>query len=131
MFLNNKIFLLVLGIIGHNALLAQVPTIEILEQGRKSSIRGMSVVNNNVVWVSGSAGSVGKSLDGGITWHWITVAGFEKSDFRDIEAFDDKTALIMGITQPAVILKTKDGGISWRKVLKIPLKRLFLMPWIL
>ena len=125
MFLKNKIYLLVLGIICYNALLAQVPTIEILEQGRKTSIRGMSVVNNNVVWVSGSGGSVGKSLDGGKTWNWITVTGYEKSDFRDIEAFDDKTALIMGITQPAVILKTKDGGMSWRKVFEDTAKAAF------
>lgn len=125
MFLKNKIYLLFIGIICYNALLAQVPTLEILEQGRKTSIRGMSVVNNNVIWVSGSSGSVGKSLDGGKTWNWITVAGYEKSDFRDIEAFDDKTALIMGITQPAVILKTKDGGLSWRKVFEDTTKEAF------
>ncbi|TAH07550.1 MAG: oxidoreductase [Sphingobacteriia bacterium] len=126
MFLNNKIYLVILGIIFSQLVFSQVPTIEILEQGRKTSIRGMSVVNNNVVWVSGSSGSVGKSLDGGKTWNWITVAGYEKSDFRDIEAFDDKTALIMGITQPAVILKTKDGGLSWRKVFQDTTKAAFL-----
>ncbi len=116
MFLKNKIYLCIVGILCCKVIVAQTPNIEILEQGQKTSIRGMSVVNNRVVWVSGSNGLVGKSLDGGETWNWITVYGYEKSDFRDIEAFDENTALIMGITQPAVILKTKDGGLTWKKV---------------
>jgi hypothetical protein len=40
----------------------------------------------------------------------MKVPGYEKMDFRDIEAFDSNTAIIMGITLPAVLLKTKDGG---------------------
>ena len=72
-------------------------TIEILNTDVKNSIRGLSVVTNKIVWVSGSEGTVGKSTDGGTTWKWIKVKGFEKTDFRDIEAFDDKTAVIMGV----------------------------------
>jgi len=125
MFLKNKIYLSLLVIICFNTIVAQVPTLEILEQGRKTSIRGMSVVNDNVVWVSGSSGNVGKSINGGKTWNWITVNGYEKSDFRDIEAFDENTALIMGITQPAVILKTKDGGLTWKKVFEDTAKAAF------
>ncbi|MDP1842445.1 MAG: YCF48-related protein [Sediminibacterium sp.] len=125
MFLKNKIYLSLLVIICFNTIIAQVPTLEILEQGRKTSIRGMSVVNDNVVWVSGSSGNVGKSIDGGKTWNWLTVNGYEKSDFRDIEAFDENTALIMGITQPAVILKTKDGGLTWKKVFEDSAKAAF------
>ena len=63
MFLNNKIYLTILGIICCELVFAQEPTIKILEQGRNTSIRGMSVVNNEVVWVSGNGGSVGKSVD--------------------------------------------------------------------
>ncbi len=104
----------------------KLPTVKMLQSGKRISIRGLSVVNNDIIWVSGSSGAVGKSLDGGLTWTWITVPGYEKRDFRDIEAFDDTTAIIMGIAEPAVILKTKDGGKTWKKVFEDTRKGMFL-----
>ena len=95
-------------------LLAQ--RVEVLSSGTPTSLRGLSVVNDRVIWVSGSNGMVGKSLDGGKTFAWNTVKGFEKTDFRDIEAFDDSTALIMGISYPAHLLRTTDGGANWEMV---------------
>src|SRR6218665_3054958 len=92
------------------------PTITILTTGTKTSLRGLSVVNDNVIWVSGSGGTVGKSANGGKTWKWITVPGFEKTEFRDIEAFDANVAVVMGIGEPAYILKTNDGGDTWKVV---------------
>lgn len=91
-------------------------SIKVLTEGRSTSIRGLSVVDDRTIWVSGSNGQVGKSLDGGEHWQWYTVRGFEKTDFRDIEAFDEKTAVIMGIADPGYILKTFNGGESWKLV---------------
>jgi photosystem II stability/assembly factor-like uncharacterized protein len=104
----------------------QTPHVELLTSGTKSSIRGLSVVNDNVVWVSGSNGTVGKTTNGGKTWRWITVKGFEKNDFRDIEAFDAATAIIMAVAEPAYILKTSDGGDSWKVVYENKTKGMFL-----
>lgn len=101
-------------------------SIQILTSGTKTSLRGLSVVSDKVIWTSGSNGTVGKSTDGGITWKWITVKGFEKTDFRDIEAFDGMTAIIMGIAEPAYILKTVDGGESWKVVFENKDKGMFL-----
>jgi photosystem II stability/assembly factor-like uncharacterized protein len=84
------------------------------------------VVNDNVVWVSGSNGSVGKTTNGGRTWKWVTVKGFEKNDFRDIEAFDASTAVIMAVADPAYILKTTDGGDTWKVVYENKTKGMFL-----
>ena len=78
-------------------------TVKILTTGTKTSLRGLSVVSDKTVWVSGSSGTVGFKLDGGINWHWINVNGFEKRDFRDIEAFNDSTAIIMAVDKPAYI----------------------------
>ncbi len=105
---------------------AQLPAIKIIESGKRISLRGLSVVDDNVIWASGSSGSVARSVDGGNTFTWITVAGYEKRDFRDIEAFDENTAIIMGIAEPAIILKTSDGGKNWRKVFEDSTKGMFL-----
>lgn len=107
-------------------LIAQVPSVKILTSGTNTSLRGLSVVNDNVIWVSGSNGTVGKSNNGGKNWKWMQVNGFEKTDFRDIEAFDANTAIIMGIAEPAYILKTNDGGENWRVVFENKTKGMFL-----
>src|SRR6478735_3403153 len=80
--------------------------INVLNKEYKTSIRGLSVVNDRVIWVSGSNGTVGRSIDKGKSWQWITVPGMEKRDFRDIEAFNEHSAVIIAVAEPAVILKT-------------------------
>ena len=100
--------------------------IKILFTGTSTSIRGLSAVNDRVVWVSGNDGMVGKSLDSGLTWNWMRVKGFEKTDFRDVEAFNESVAVIMGIDQPAYILRTMDGGETWKIVYENKTKGMFL-----
>jgi len=105
---------------------AQSNPVKVLEAGKRVSFRGLSVVNDKVFWASGSNGSVVRSIDGGNTLEWMTVPGYEKRDFRDIEAIDAETAVIMAIAEPAVILKTKDGGKNWTKVFEDSTKGMFL-----
>ena len=100
--------------------------VKVLTSGTKTSLRGLSVVSDNVVWASGSNGTVAKSIDGGNTWKWLTVKGFEKNDFRDIEAFDENIAIIMAVDSPAYILKTIDGGTTWKTVYENHTKGMFL-----
>lgn len=109
-----KNFILVILLLSSYPTLAQ--QIEILNSQPLVSLRGLSVVDDKVVWVSGSNGTIGRSTDGGQSWKFSTVKGFEKTDFRDIEAFNSSTAVIMGIAEPAYILRTVDGGDSWTKV---------------
>src|SRR5664279_4418679 len=100
--------------------------IKIINTGTKTSIRGLSVVDDKTIWVSGSNGMIGKSIDSGATWKWIQVKGFEKTDFRDIEAFDENIAVIMGVDAPAYILRTIDGGQTWKMVYENKTKGMFL-----
>lgn len=102
------------------------PHIDLLATGPHVSLRGLSVVDDKVIWVSGSEGTVGRSTDGGITWTWISVPNYEKRDFRDIEAFDENTAIIMAIAEPAQLLKTNDGGQTWRMVFQNDYPGMFL-----
>ncbi|MEJ7622591.1 MAG: YCF48-related protein [Pyrinomonadaceae bacterium] len=80
-----------------------------------AAFRGLSVVNEKVVWASGTGGTVIRTIDGGKTWGVIMVPGAEKLDFRDIEAFDAKTAFVLSIGdgETSRIYKTIDGGKNW------------------
>jgi photosystem II stability/assembly factor-like uncharacterized protein len=88
--------------------------VTVLQQGKPVSIRGLSVVNDKIAWISSSKGYVAVTKDAGKTWNWQQVKGFENSDFRDVEGFSDKEAVIMSSGTPALILKTMDGGSSWQ-----------------
>jgi photosystem II stability/assembly factor-like uncharacterized protein len=81
-----------------------------------ASFRGLAVVNEKIVWASGTDGTVIRTIDSGKTWNVITVPGAEKLDFRDIEAFDANTAYILSIGNGDLsrIYKTADGGKTWK-----------------
>jgi len=104
----------------------EIPKVDVLTSGTKTSLRGLSVVSDAIVWVSGSNGTVGKTTDGGKNWKWFSVKGFEKTEFRDIEAFDASTAIIMGVGEPAYILRTVDAGETWKVVYENTTKGIFL-----
>ena len=81
-----------------------------------ASFRGLSVVNEKIVWASGTGGTVIRTIDGGKTWKVMTVPGAEKLDFRDVEAFDANTAYILSIGNgdASRIYKTTDSGSTWK-----------------
>lgn len=81
-----------------------------------SGFRGLSVVNKDVIWASGTGGTVIRTTDGGKNWSVIKVPDAEKLDFRDIEAFDGNTAYILSIGngEASRIYKTIDGGRNWK-----------------
>lgn len=125
MFLHKRIIITVALLCAMQAY-AQHFTIQFMDSGRQCSLRGLSVVNDDIIWASGSNGNIARSTDGGKTFSWIIPAGFETRDFRDIEAFDSNTAIIMAIAEPAVMLKTVNGGKSWDKVFESNARGMFL-----
>jgi photosystem II stability/assembly factor-like uncharacterized protein len=88
----------------------------------QASLRGLSVVSQDVVWASGTEGTVIRTVDEGKHWSVITVPGAEKLDFRGIRAFDGNNAVIIS-SGPAEkgqarIYRTTDGGKTWKQVLE-------------
>ncbi len=81
-----------------------------------AGFRGLAVVNEKVIWASGTGGTVIKTLDGGVSWMVMKVPDAEKLDFRDIEAFDANTTYILSIGNgdSSRIYKTTDGGATWK-----------------
>jgi len=82
----------------------------------KASLRGLSVVNEKVIWASGTNGTFLKTVDGGKTWTVGKVPDADKLDFRDVEAFDANTAYLLSIGngESSRIYKTTDGGATWK-----------------
>lgn len=104
----------------------EIEHLELLDSSQKASFRGLALVSDNIIWVSGSKGTVGKSLDAGRSWQWFNVKGFESRDFRDIAAFSASEAVIMAVAEPAQILRTEDGGMHWSIVFSDSTKGMFL-----
>lgn len=80
-----------------------------------ADFRGLCAVTAKVAWVSGTKGTYGRTIDGGETWQVGHVPGAAKLDFRDVEAFGDKTAYLLsaGPGEDSRIYKTADGGQTW------------------
>ncbi len=81
--------------------------------GTTANLRGLHVVNDKVIWASGTEGTVVTSSDGGKTWRQVTIDD-GKLDFRDIHGFDDGTAVAISAGTPARIYRTSNGGRTWK-----------------
>lgn len=93
----------------------------------RASLRGLSVVNENVIWASGTGGTFLRTVDGGKNWTVGKVPDADKLDFRDVEAFDANTAYLLSIGEgeSSRIYKTIDGGKTWKLQFKNTDKRAF------
>ena len=85
------------------------------QSGTEAGLRGLSAVSETVAWASGSEGTVIRTTDGGQSWEDVSVPATDTIQFRDIEAFDANTAIVLSAGLPALIYKTTDGGQSWEQ----------------
>ncbi len=87
-----------------------------------AGLRGVAVVSQKVVWVSGTQGTVLRTVDGGKHWEARKVGGAEGLDFRDVEAFDGNMALVVasGLGDASWVYLTTNGGNAWTLVLRNP-----------
>ena len=83
--------------------------------GVQASLRGLAAVNARTAWASGTGGTVLLTTDGA-TWQRRPVPGAEALDFRDIEAFNARRAILLaaGPGEKSRLYRTRDGGATWQ-----------------
>lgn len=84
-----------------------------LDTGTEAGIRALHVVNDDIVWASGTGGSFMLTSDGGSSWTTGTVPGASSDDFRSIHAWSGREALLFGISYPGRGYYTADAGATW------------------
>jgi photosystem II stability/assembly factor-like uncharacterized protein len=78
------------------------------------SLRGVSVVDENTVWASGTHGTYIATTDGGKDWIAHQVPGAESLDFRGVKAFGAEVFLLAaGPGEQSRIYRTSDSGNHW------------------
>ncbi|GAQ62322.1 WD40/YVTN/BNR-like repeat-containing protein [Streptomyces scabiei] len=83
--------------------------------GTDARFRGLAAVSRNTAWLAGSAGTVLRTGDGGRTWRDVSPPGAGELQFRDIEAFDARRAVVLAIGEGEAsrVYRTDDGGTTW------------------
>ncbi|WP_280888823.1 oxidoreductase [Streptomyces sp. LBL] len=77
--------------------------------------RGLAAVGRSTAWVAGTQGTVLRTTDGGTSWRNISPPGAAELQFRDIEAFDARRAVVLAIGEGEAsrVYRTEDGGKTW------------------
>ncbi len=91
-------------------------TWQLTPTGSTAQLRGLSVVNEKVVWTSGSLGTVLRTFDSGETWRQVSPPDSSALQFRDIEALDATHVVILAIGpgDASRVYVTASAGRSWQ-----------------
>lgn len=102
-------------------------TFKIPEAG---DLRGLSIVNDDVIWAGGTKGTIVRTENGGKNWSVSSISDIEGLDFRAVHAFNSKEACAMSVghsqKQLARIYRTDDEGKSWQLVFSAETPDIFL-----
>ncbi|MDQ8706276.1 oxidoreductase [Streptomyces sp. LHD-70] len=88
---------------------------ELRPSGSDARFRGLAAVSRSTAWVAGSKGTVLRTVDGGRGWTDVSPPGAGELEFRDVEAFDARRAVVLAIGEGEAsrVFVTEDGGASW------------------
>ncbi|MCD7443267.1 oxidoreductase [Streptomyces lincolnensis] len=77
--------------------------------------RGLAAVDRRTAWVAGTRGTVLRTTDGGASWRNVSPPGGAELQFRDVEAFDARRAVVLAIGEGEAsrVYRTDDGGRTW------------------
>lgn len=121
------LFLFVFGLASDSAITrGQDEVWEIMPEVSQASLRGLYVLDADVVWASGTNGTVVHSNDQGQTWQSQVIPGAESLDIRDLHVFDRENILAMTSGTPARLYRSSDGGENWTMVFESKDPHVFL-----
>ncbi|MGH8194205.1 MAG: WD40/YVTN/BNR-like repeat-containing protein [Woeseiaceae bacterium] len=85
------------------------------------------MLNDQVIWTTGSEGTIYKTENGGQTWEQITIPETDRLDFRDVEvlSIDEVVVMSAGLGDKSGVFKTSDRGKSWTQVFENPFEQGF------
>ncbi|WP_330460832.1 oxidoreductase [Streptomyces sp. NBC_00820] len=77
--------------------------------------RGLAAVDRDTAWLAGTGGTVLRTTNGGAAWRDVSPPGAADLEFRDVEAFDARRAVVLAIGEGEAsrVYRTDDGGASW------------------
>lgn len=98
------------------------PSWRLTDTGVDVRLRGLSPVSGRVAWAAGGAGTILRTVDGGRSWASVGPAAAAELQFRDIEAFDARTAvaLTIGEGDQSRLYRTDDAGRTWTETFRNP-----------
>ncbi|MFD3652956.1 oxidoreductase [Streptomyces sp. NPDC058620] len=94
---------------------ARTASWSLTDTGTTARFRGLAAVSRSSAWVAGSKGTVLRTSDGGRNWRDVSPPGAGELEFRDVEAFDSRRAVVLAIGEGEAsrVFRTGDGGATW------------------
>ncbi|MEU6548539.1 oxidoreductase [Streptomyces sp. NPDC046859] len=82
--------------------------------------RGLPAVSRSAAWLAGTAGTVLRTTDGGASWRDVSPPGAGELQFRDVEAFGARRAVVLAIGEGEAsrVYRTDDGGTTWTETFR-------------
>lgn len=84
----------------------------LVDSGTTTNLNGVYLLDSGVGYAVGDAGTIQKTIDGGMTWSAL-VSGTTRALY-DVYFFDDVEGVTVG--ERGLILRTTDGGATWQTI---------------
>ncbi|MEU8548801.1 oxidoreductase [Streptomyces roseoverticillatus] len=99
---------------------ASAPAWESLGSGSDARFRGLAAVSRTTAWAAGTKGTVLLTRDRGRSWRNVSPPGAGALEFRDVEAFGARRAVVLAIGEGEAsrVFRTDDGGTTWTETFR-------------
>ncbi|MGW7353752.1 WD40/YVTN/BNR-like repeat-containing protein [Streptomyces sp. NPDC054784] len=90
------------------------------DTGSDARFRGLDAVSRDTAWLAGSGGTVLLTRDGGRAWRDVSPPGAGELEFRDVQAFGARGAVVLAIGpgEESRVFRTEDAGASWTETFR-------------